>query len=146
MGVRAGMMIAEPIGEAIAASPMMAVTNHFVGRGYWYGSTTSGTIENRARRPLRLLLGTFPGYLGDSLVETRDICRDSACTVVTALGFLLASRSTSLPCTCPSTVDSGPIEIVEANEWELSFFLSPGDMSLFSVSSISSSKISQPAH
>src|SRR5689334_950563 len=76
MGVRQGMMIAEPIGDAMAARPMMNVISHFVERGYWYGSETSGTMARWARRPLRFRRGTLPGYLGVKREEMREICRE----------------------------------------------------------------------
>jgi hypothetical protein len=44
MGVRHGMMIAEPMGDAMAAQPIMKVMSHLVDLGYSYGSATSGTI------------------------------------------------------------------------------------------------------
>lgn len=137
MGVRQGIMIAEPMGDAMAASPMIAVMNHFVDRGYWYGSETSGMMVRWARRPRRFRLGTLPGYFGLNLEEMREIWRErfSLGRIGSWLEERFASRSTSLPCSW----FEWSIDIVVASECVLEGLLKSGDMSFFSDSSIVSS-------
>jgi hypothetical protein len=76
IGVRHGMMIAEPIGDATAARATVKVIIHFVLRGYRYGCVTSGTMVKRASRPRLWLRGTFGGYDRESFEDIREIWRD----------------------------------------------------------------------